>query len=89
MGLMGREILPPGGMGGKEITENNVLWGVKIFYFSLFLDNSKLYFCGYKSLFAHIVGYRFDIINSITLYRFDIIISILLAMTIEHPKMNF
>ena len=37
------------------------LWGVKNFYFSLFLDNSKLYFCGYKSLFAHIVGYRFDI----------------------------
>lgn len=51
---------PLWGMGGNT-EKSTFLRRVNIFYFSLFLDNSKLYFCAHKSRFAHIVGYRFDI----------------------------
>lgn len=42
---------PPWGMGGIS-GKPTFLWAVKIFYFCLFLGNSKLYFCVHKSRFA-------------------------------------
>ena len=77
---------------GRENGKTTFLWRVKIFYFFLFLDNSKLYFCAHKSGFCPHCGISFRYIVSIRFYHFDMsfryIDSILLAMTIEHPQIE-